>query len=161
MATAEEIGKSSCRVTRGVHRGQAGDRNGVEPREDVGREELVGGHGRIAVPEEPERLGVLHLLPVEALEGLDRGEGAPVDRFYVPDADGAHDAADAVPEQPDRDDGQDDRGRAQGHVVEEVLRREDDDALGRVGRRRCRDGAHGVFLQVPRPVVEEGDEPDP
>lgn len=161
VGPAEEICQDGGLGAGRMHGGQAGDGDGVEPRPDVGREELVGEHAPEGVPEEPEGLGVLQVLPVEPLEGLDRGEGAPVDRLDLPDGDGPQDAADAVAEQPDRDDRQDDGRRAQGQVVEEVLGGKHHDGHGGVGGGRGGDGAYRVLLQVPGPVVEKRDDGDP
>lgn len=158
---AKDVGQSSRRRARRAHRGQTRDRHGVEPRPDIRGEEFVRKHGHEAVPEPAQRLGVLDILPVQALQRLDGGQGAPVDGVDVPDGDGAHEAADAVAEQADRDDRQDHRRRAERQVVEQILRREHHDAGRRVGRRRGRDGADGVLLEVPRPRVDHGRDRDP
>lgn len=98
---------------------------------------------------------------MQPLQRLDRWQVAPVDGVNMPHVDGPHDAGQAVAEQADGDDGQDDGGGADGEVVEEVLRGEDLDAGGCVGRRRGRDGANGVLLEAPWPVVEEARGADP
>mgnify|MGYP000924405807 CR=1 FL=1 len=98
---------------------------------------------------------------MEPLQGLDGGEGAPVDGVDVPDGDGPHDAADAVAEEADGDDAEDDGGGAQGQVVEEVLGGEDLDAGRGVGGRGGGDGADGVLLEGPGPRVDELDDLEP
>ena len=98
---------------------------------------------------------------METLESLDGGERTPIDRVNVPDGNGTQYTTQAVSKQPNRDGTQDDGGGTQGQIVEEVLRREDGDASGSVGGGRGGDCAHCMLFQIPRPVVEEGDEPDP
>ena len=47
-----------------MHGGQTRDRDGVEPRPDIGREELVDEHAGQTVPEHTQRLGVLQVVPI-------------------------------------------------------------------------------------------------
>lgn len=54
--TAKEVGKRSCCVSSRVHGSQAGNRDGVQPGEDVGRKELVDEHAGEGDPEPSERL---------------------------------------------------------------------------------------------------------
>lgn len=158
---AEEVGEDGGPGPRGVHGGEAGHGDGVEPGEDVGGEPLVGEHAAEGVPEVAQRLGVAQVLPVQALQRLDRRQRAPVDGLDVPDGDGPHDAAEAVAEEADGHGAEHDGGAAQGQVVEEVLRREDLRARRRVGRARRRDGADGVLLERPGPRVDDEEGADP
>jgi hypothetical protein len=87
-----------------MHGGQARDGDGVQKREDVGREELVEEHADKAVPEEAEGFGALDVLPVKPLESFDSGQSAPVDRLNVPNADGAQDTTNTVPKETNGDD---------------------------------------------------------
>lgn len=138
-----------------------GNRDTVQPREHVCREPLVGEHATKAVPEVPQRLGILQILPMQSLEGLDSGQSRPVDSIDVPHGDWSHDTADAVTEETNRDCTQDDGGGAQRQVVEQVLSCEHlDTSCGIRGGCR-RDGAHGVLLQGPGPGIEEMDSRDP
>lgn len=103
------------------------DRDGyrVQPREDVRRKDLIERHAHETVPEVPQRLRRADLLPVEALKGLDRGQRTPVYGLHMPDSNRSHDPRDAIAKKTDGDDGQDDGGGANGHIVEEVLRGKD------------------------------------
>ena len=98
---------------------------------------------------------------MQALERFDGGEGAPVDRHDLPHGDGPQDAADAVAEEADRYNTEYDSCRVERHVVEYVLRGEDGDSGGGVKGRGGGDGAYRVLLEVPPPIVEEGNGPDP
>lgn len=144
-----------------MHGSQAGDRNGVQERENVCREELVNEHAHKAVPEESERLGTLHSLPMKSLEGLDRGKSAPVDRFDVPYCNGTQHTADTIAKESNGDGAQDDGGSAQRQVVEEILGSEDGDTGSSVGSRSGCDGTNSVLLKIPRPRVDEGSDGNP
>lgn len=135
------------------------NRDRVQPWPDVGREPLVGEHAGKGVPEVSKRLGVLQILPVKSLEGLDGGKGRPIHGIDVPDGDGPEKTSDTVTKETDGDDCQDNGSSAQGHVVEEVLGGEDLNAGGGIGGRGRSDGTHRMLLQRPRPIVEELEEP--
>lgn len=79
-----------------MHGGQTRDRDRVQKRENIGREELVKEHADKAVPEEPEGLRALKILPMETLEGLNSRQSAPVNRLYVPNSNRTQDTADAI-----------------------------------------------------------------
>lgn len=147
--------------TRDLRKRKLTDRHRVEPRPHVGGQKLIDKHAGKGNPKDPQRLGGLELLPVQALHGLDDGQAAPVDGVDVPDGDGADQAADAVAEQADGDDGQHDGHRLELEVVEEILRRKGQDGLGRVGRGCGGDGADGVLLEAPGPGVDDGRDADP
>lgn len=157
----KKIAEDRCRVARCVHGSEAGDRYGVEPRPDVGREKLVDEHGCKRVPEKSHRLRVLDGPPVEALERLDRGQRAPVDGLDVIDQELPKNPAKSVSKQADGYDAQDDGQGAYIHVIEDLLRSEDLNALGRTGSRCGCDSADGMFLETPGAIIEEGDDPDP
>jgi hypothetical protein len=160
-SSTEEVGERSCCVPSSVHGSQTGDRDGVQPGEDVRREELVDEHAGEGNPEPSDRLRVLDALPMETLEHLHSGKTAPVDRVNMPYADRAHDSADTITKESNRDGAEDDSNGAQRHIVEEVGCRKDL-AGGRSNRRRgCSDGRNGMLLQVPVAMVEEGHDCDP
>lgn len=79
---------------------------------------------------------------MEPLESFNRGERTPIDRIDMPHADGTQHTTYAVPEQPNRQDAENDGGRVQRQPVEEVLCRKDYDASGGVGGGRGSDGTH-------------------
>ena len=108
-----------------MHRGQAGDRDRVEPRPDIRRKELIKEHATQAVPEHSQRLGVLQVVPVQTLEGLDGRKRTPVHGVNVIHGDWAQQTAKTIAEQTDGDSCADDRGGLEGHVVEQLLRSED------------------------------------
>lgn len=136
------------------------NRHRVKPRPDISRKPLVSKHAPKAVPEIPQRLRVLQILPVQALKRLDRRQRRPVHRINMPHSNGPHDATDAIPKQTDGNNSQDDRGGVQRHVIEEVLGGKDHYAGRGVGRRRRGDGAHGVLLEGPGPRVDEAEDGD-
>lgn len=144
-----------------MHGGQAGDRDGVQERENVRREELVNEHAHKAVPEESERLGALQALPVKSLEGFDRRKSAPVDCFDVPYGNRTQHTADTIAKESNGDGAQDDGGGAQRQVVEEILGSEDGDTGRSVGSRGSCDGTHSVLLKIPWPRVDEGSDGNP
>jgi hypothetical protein len=96
----EEICKYSRLVAGGVHCGQARNGDGVQPREDVGGEELIEEHEHETIPEPSKRLGVLQVLPMESLKSLHGRKITPIDCIDVPDSYGSHDARKAVPKKP-------------------------------------------------------------
>jgi hypothetical protein len=96
---------------------------------------------------------------VQTLECLDDGKAAPVDSFHMPHGNRPEKTTNTVSEQANRNDGHDNRGRTEGQIVEQVLRREDFNSLGRLGCRSRSDGADGMLLQTPRPIVEELENP--
>lgn len=98
---------------------------------------------------------------MKSLEGLDRGQSAPVDCFDVPYGNRTQHTADTIAEESNRDGAQDDGGGAQRQVVEEILGSEDGDTGSSVGSRGGCDGAHSVLLKIPRPRVDEGSDGDP
>ena len=108
-----------------MHRGQTGDRNRVEPRPDIRWKELIKEHATKTVPEHTQRLGVLQVVPVQALQGLHGGKRTPVHGVDVVDGDGAQQTTKTVAEQADGDSCADDSRSLQGHVVEQLLRSED------------------------------------
>lgn len=143
-----------------MHGRQTWDGDGVEPRPDVCRQRLVQSHGAICVPEVPERFGVLHLLPMKALQRLDDGKIAPVHGLDMPDGDGTHEAAKAIPEQTDGNSTEDDGRGVERDVVEQRSCGKYHAACSGVGRGGGGDGAHRVLLQAPWAMVEEGKDPD-
>jgi hypothetical protein len=144
-----------------MHCGEAGNGNRIEPREDIGREGLVEGHARKSVPEESERLGALHLLPMKPLKRFDHGKSTPVDCIDVPDSNGAQHPGNTVAKEPNRDDSQDDSDRAQRQVVVEFLCCEHGTSGSTVGGGSGRDGADCMLFQIPRPMIEKGHDGDP
>lgn len=98
---------------------------------------------------------------MKTLKDLDCRKTAPVDRVNVPYADGAHDTADTVAEESNRDGAEDDCDRAQRHVVEQV--RCSEDLTGGSSNRcgGCGDGCDGMLFQVPFAMVEEGHDCNP
>lgn len=144
-----------------MHGGQAGDRDGVQERENVRREELVNEHAHKAVPEESERLGTLHSLPMKSLESFDRRKSAPVDCFDVPYSNRTQHTADTIAKESNGDGTQDDGGGAQRQVVEEILGCEDGDTGSSVGSRGGCDGTNSVLLKIPRSGVDEGSNGNP
>lgn len=123
--STKESRQSCCSGTSRMHRGQARDRDRVEPRPDIRWKELIEEHATQAVPEHSQRLGVLQVVPVQTLQGLDGGKRTPVHGIDVVDGDGAQQTTKTVAEQADGDSCADDRGGLQGHVVEQLLRSED------------------------------------
>ena len=144
-----------------MHCSQAGDRDGVEPREDVRREELVDEHATKTVPEHSQRLRILQVVPVQALQGLHRGKSTPVDGIDVVHGDWAQQTTKTVAEQTDGDSCADDRRGLKRHVVEQLLRSEDLGTSGSMGSRGGSDGRDSVLLETPWPGVDELDELDP
>lgn len=98
---------------------------------------------------------------MKSLERFDHRKSTPVDCIDVPDGNGAQHPGDTVAKEPNRDDSQYDSGRAQRQVVEEVLCCEHGNGGGTVGGGRGRDGADCVLFQIPRPMIEKGDDGDP
>lgn len=79
----------------------------------------------------------------------------------MPDSNWAHDTADAVAEQTNGDGTQNNRSRAQWHIVEEILGSKDLDTSGSIRSRSSRDGTDGMLLQTPGSRVNELDGPNP
>ena len=159
--TTEKVAENVSLATCGVHCSQARDGNGVEPWEDIGWEELIHEHSAEAVPEPPQGLGVSHVLPVKALQGLDSRQTAPVDSFDVPHANCSDDTTDTVTEQTDGDGAENNGGCAKRQIIEEVLGGKDENTGGGVGSRRSCDGADGMLLDGPWTRVDEFEELDP
>lgn len=144
-----------------MHRGQARDGDRVEPRPDIGREELVDEHGAQTVPEHSQRLGILQVVPVQTLKGLHCRKGTPVHGIDVVHSNRAQQTAKTIAEQTDGNSGADDGRGLQGHVVEQLLRSEDLGTSSSVGSRGGRDGTDSVLLETPWPGVDEFDGLDP
>jgi len=79
----------------------------------------------------------------------------PVDGVHVPNSNGPHDAADSVAKQTNGYGAEDNRGRAERQVVEQVLCGKYLHAGRSIRGRRGGDGAYGMLLQVPAPIVEK------
>jgi len=108
-----------------MHRGQARDRDRVEPRPDIRWKELIEEHATQTVPEHSQWLGVLQVVPVQTLQSLDSGKRTPVHGVDVVDGDGAQQTTKTVAEQADGDSCADDSRSLQRHVVEQLLCSED------------------------------------
>lgn len=98
---------------------------------------------------------------MKTLKSLDGRKGAPVDSIDVPNTDRSHDASKAITEKTDRQSTEDDSGRIQLHTVEEILGSEDLDTGGSTRSGCSSDGADGMFLQIPFPMVEERHDSNP
>lgn len=131
--TTEKVAKNISLAASGVHGSQARNGDGVEPWEDVGWEKLIHEHGAKAVPKPSQGLGVFHILPVKTLQGLDGRQTAPVDGFDVPHANWSDDTTDTITEQTDGDGAENNGGRAEWQIIEEVLSGKDDNAGGSIG----------------------------
>ena len=79
----------------------------------------------------------------------------------MPDSNWTHDTAYTVAEQTNGDGTENNRGRAQWHVVEQILGSKNLDTSGSIGSRSSRDGTYGMFLQTPGSRIDELDELDP
>ena len=124
-SSAKESRQSCCSGTSRMHRGQARDRDRVEPWPDIRWKELVEEHATQAVPEHSQRLGVLQVVPVQTLQGLDSGKRTPVHGVDVIDGDWAQQTTKTIAEQTDGDSCADDRRGLQRHVVEQLLSSKD------------------------------------
>lgn len=94
---------------------------------------------------------------MQSLESLDGGQSAPVDGINMPHSDGAHDTADTVSKEPNRNGTQNNGGSTQRQVVEEILSGENHDTGGSIRGRCRRDGTDSVLLERPRPGVDKMD----
>lgn len=87
--TTKQIGEHRSRVTCSVHASKARDGHRVEPRPYVSGQEFPAEHASKTIPENSQWLGILQVLPMKSLEGLDGGKIAPVHGINMPDSDGS------------------------------------------------------------------------
>lgn len=157
-STTEQIREYGGFGTSCFHSSQAGNRNRVEPWEDICWKELIGEHARESDPEPSNRLGILDGLPMEALDDLHGRKTAPVNGIDVPNAHGTQETSNTVAEHTDRDGTEDYGNRFQWHIVEDILSGKD---LTSGSGNRCRgsrDSCNRVLLKVPGTIIEEGDD---
>lgn len=152
---AKQVCQHRRLVAGRVHRGKTGDRHRVEPREDVCGEELVRHHGGERIPEPPQRLRVLQVLPVQPLERLDGRQGGPVDRVDLPDGDGPQNSAQSISKKAYGDRREDDGGGGEREVVKELLGGKDLRACRRVRGGCGRDGCDSVLFERPWAGIDE------
>jgi len=137
------------------------DGNGVKPREDISRKELIQRHSSKAVPEISERFRVLDFLPMQTLECFDGRQVTPEHGVDVPNRHRTHHTTQTITEEANGNGTQDHSGGTQRHVVEEILSGKDLNTCGSIRSGSSCDGADGMFFEAPRTRVDELDNLEP